>query len=97
MNIFFKNLELFIWVIALTGLAISDPSLNHFSLCPLNNMGFDFCPGCGLGHSIGFLFHGEFLQSFKSHPLGIFAIGMLFFRIYTLIKLAFHDIKKQSV
>ncbi|MBC7936899.1 MAG: DUF2752 domain-containing protein [Rhizobacter sp.] len=59
---------------------------NHYSLCFFKWMGFSFCPGCGLGHSISWLFHGNIGKSFSEHPLGIFAVGILIHRIYKIIK-----------
>lgn len=79
-------LEALIWVIALTVLAIMDPHEAHYSICPLSNMGFEFCPGCGLGTSISFLFRGDVRASFATHPLGIFAVIILSFRIIDLIR-----------
>ncbi|TLX75291.1 DUF2752 domain-containing protein [Labilibacter sediminis] len=80
-----SHLEGFIWIAALLCLMISDPyESNHYSLCILKNNGFSFCPGCGLGHSISFLFRGNVTASFNSHPLGIFAIVILGHRIFKI-------------
>jgi hypothetical protein len=81
-------LEGLCWLTGLLFLAFFDPeaATAHFTLCPLKNAGFDFCPGCGLGKSVSFLFHGDLQQSFNSHPLGIFAIIILSFRIINLAK-----------
>ncbi|MBL6447265.1 DUF2752 domain-containing protein [Fulvivirga sp. 29W222] len=78
-------------LIALACLPTDSPA--HFSLCPLNNLGFDFCPGCGLGRSISHAFHGQFTASFDSHPLGLFAIIILSYRI---ISLSFYSIKTKN-
>lgn len=80
------NMEAFIWLTALILLAFTDPYLYHFSLCPISNMGFEFCPGCGLGHAISFLFRGEILKSIQTHPLGILAVVLLTIRITTVFK-----------
>src|SRR5688572_10139926 len=75
--------EAIIWLSGLVALAIFKPENDaHFTLCPLNNLGFDFCPGSGLGRSISFFFHGEVYQSLKTHPLGIFAVTVLSFRTF---------------
>jgi hypothetical protein len=79
--------ELSIWITALILLAFMSPTNTHASLCPLNASGVDFCPGCGLGHSISWLLHGNITASLKSHPFGIAAIIILLIRIYTLIRL----------
>lgn len=82
----FRYFELVIWFVALVLLAFMSPDNDHFSLCPLKNAGFSFCPGCGLGHSISYFFRGEVLESFHSHPLGLFAITILLMRIFQLLK-----------
>jgi hypothetical protein len=85
--IVFYPQEAFIWIIGLIALAVYVPGDGHFTLCPVSRLGFHFCPGCGLGRSISFFFHGEIVQSFTTHPLGIFAVIVLSFRIYTLTTL----------
>jgi hypothetical protein len=81
------GLEVFIWIASMVYLAfIFNPSETHFTICPIANLGFEFCPGCGLGRSISFLFKGDIASSFNSHPLGIFALIIILNRIITLIK-----------
>jgi hypothetical protein len=78
-----------IWISALLFLAVINiDSNNHFTVCPLSNLGLEFCPGCGLGKSIHFLFHLEIVKSFNTHPLGVFALTILLHRIYSLSSLA---------
>ncbi len=75
--------EALIWILGLAALAFYDPvNDTHFSLCPLDNLGFSFCPGCGLGRSISHLFRGDFILSFNTHPLGIFAVLILLHRVF---------------
>ena len=89
------GLEATIWIIGLSYLAFFSPvNETHFTICPLKNAGIDFCPGCGLGHSITQIFHGNFIQSFNTHPLGFFAILVIIHRIYSLIKKNIINIKK---
>ena len=83
----FKNLrlELIFWIAALIALATNNPIDHHFTLCPLAILGFEvWCPGCGLGRSISYLFQGEFALSVHQHWLGIPAVGIIFYRIYQL-------------
>jgi hypothetical protein len=84
---FSKYFELTFWIVALICLAFTNPAgQGHFSLCPLKRIGVTWCPGCGLGHSISYLFHGELKNSFEAHWLGIPAVLLLLHRIYTLIQ-----------
>lgn len=82
-----KNLEAIMWSVALIYLMFINPyELNHFSFCLFNIIGIDFCPGCGIGRSISMIYHGDVLGSLKMHPLGIFALGVIFYRIVTLLQ-----------
>lgn len=79
--------EAVIWLVGLVVLALLDPHEHeHYTICPLASMGFEFCPGCGLGKSISLLFHGMPIASLKAHPLGFFAVAVLARRIYSLTK-----------
>jgi len=80
------NLEAIVWIGALLFLAFSDPNANqHYNLCIFKIFGFDHCPGCGLGHSISYLLHGDFNRSLEAHPMGLPALFILTGRIATLI------------
>jgi hypothetical protein len=85
-QLFHFPFEALVWLIGLACIALLDPTHDHFSICPFTQIGFDFCPGCGLGRSIGYLFRGEFIQSFKTHPLGLLAVTILTLRTITLTK-----------
>jgi hypothetical protein len=80
-----QNFELLFLIAALVALGFSDPVQTHFILCPLRLMGFTGCPGCGIGHAIAFLLHGDIRSSFHAHWLGIPAFGLFLYRIGTLI------------
>lgn len=87
--------EALIWITGLIYLASFSPlDKAHFTICPLTNAGFEYCPGCGLGHSITQLFNGQLIQSFQTHPLGFFALIVIIFRIFTLIKNNITNYKK---
>lgn len=88
------NFELIFWIIGLTYLIFIDPyQTGHFSFCGFKLLGFDSCPGCGLGRSISLIYHGDIINSIKMHPLGIFAIVMISFRIVKIIQLNFKKYK----
>ncbi len=90
--------ELFVWTAALILFAMTEPGTNHFTLCPLDNMGINWCPGCGLGRSIRYFLHGEFLSSIRHHWFGIPATFILIYRIIELTNnfYKFNFIKKLS-
>ena len=79
--------ETAIWVGGLIFFAfINNPTDVHFTICPLTNLGLNICPGCGLGNSISYLFRGDLIASFHSHPFGLFALIILLTRIIYLLK-----------
>jgi hypothetical protein len=81
------NLEALVWIVGLLLLALINPDgSSHFSFCIFKNMGFKYCPGCGLGHSISYFLHGDVTRSLQTHPLGIFATIILVSRIVSLLK-----------
>jgi hypothetical protein len=85
MKFFRKYFELITWITALALLAVMNPTADsHYSFCLFKFIGIKYCPGCGLGHSISFLFHGNFNASLSANPFGIFAIIIIMFRIYKL-------------
>jgi hypothetical protein len=89
-NFKIKHLEAWFWIFAIVGLAIFNPiEEGHVSFCVAKKLNFWFCPGCGLGHSIAWIFRGEFVNSFQAHPLGIPTILILLFRSYNLLKYDF--------
>jgi hypothetical protein len=78
------------WMAGLLYLMLINPyDIHHFTFCPLKNLGFNFCPGCGLGLSISKIFHFDFIGSFETHPLGMPALIIISNRIYVLLKLSF--------
>lgn len=81
------NPEAFLWIGALGFLLIINPHIqSEHSLCLFKNLGFDFCPGCGLGRSILLLFQGDLTGSVRMHPLGIPALVIILLRIIKLLR-----------
>ncbi|SDM25307.1 Protein of unknown function [Daejeonella rubra] len=90
--------ELIVWLGALLFLTFTETSgSSHSSLCPLDNLGFSWCPGCGLGRSIRYMLHGDPVLSFGQHWFGIPALMILIYRIMQLLNnfLLNLDITKQ--
>jgi Protein of unknown function (DUF2752) len=79
-------LELAIWVVGLTAIILTNPYEPHYSFCVFKMLGWKHCPGCGLGHSIAFIFRGDWKASWEAHPLGGFALIVILQRIYKLGK-----------
>lgn len=97
--VFFRlvGLEALVWIAALFYLAFfNDPFHQHFTICPLANAGFDYCPGCGLGNSISLLLNGHIAESFNAHLLGIPAVIIIIYRIFSLIKFNLKKVKPLS-
>jgi len=83
---YYKYFEIAFWTAALAAIIMMPPTDAHASLCPLKASGITFCPGCGLAHSMSWFFHGNIEASFRAHPLGIAAAGIIIFRIFTLFR-----------
>ena len=80
------SLELILWIGNIIAILTINPYSDSFSLCPLHNLGLDWCPGCGLGKGMNLLARGEFKASWEMHPLASLAYGVIFHRIWILIK-----------
>ncbi|WP_415751072.1 DUF2752 domain-containing protein [Chitinophaga sp. LS1] len=79
------NKELIIWPVALILLYWMNPAADgNFSLCPFKWLGFTWCPGCGLGHGIHYLLHGDWKNAIHHHVLSPFAVAVLLHRTFQL-------------
>tara|TARA_R110002020_G_scaffold157109_1_gene339491 strand:- start:10 stop:351 length:342 start_codon:yes stop_codon:yes gene_type:complete len=80
-------LELIFWIGSIIAVLFLDPhASSHLSLCPLSQLGFEWCPGCGLGRSMNLLARGELQASWNMHPLALLAYVVIISRIWQLIK-----------
>jgi hypothetical protein len=79
------NFELIFWIAALIALGVSNPAAGpQYSLCPFKAIGITWCPGCGIGHAISWLLHGDLAKSWQAHWLGVPALLIITYRIYVL-------------
>ena len=85
-KIIVQHFELICWTGALFALFFLSENRSETSLCVFTAVGFGHCPGCGIGHAMHFALRGAFRQSFNHHPLGIFAVIIIFNRIRVLLK-----------
>ncbi len=83
-SLFLQNFELIIWVTTIIILFFL-PETPGQSLCIFKAIGFNRCLGCGIGTSMHHALNFEFAQSFVDHPMGIFAVLIIFIRIIKLI------------
>jgi hypothetical protein len=82
---FRNNLELLCWITALVALFFLPENKTGTSFCLSTLLGLGHCPGCGIGHSIHYALHLQIATSFQHHPLGIFAVIVIFIRIKQLL------------
>ncbi len=80
----FAHLELIVWTTAIIVLFFL-PETPGPSLCVFKAVGFDHCPGCGIGMSIHHALHLKLAQSWEDHPMGILAVFIIFMRVKQLI------------
>lgn len=81
-----KNFEALLWLSGLIYLFNINPYADgHLTLCGFKLLGFDNCPGCGLGKSISLFFNGDVQGSVDMHPLGIVALVLILYRIISLL------------
>ncbi|WP_440999026.1 DUF2752 domain-containing protein [Fodinibius sp. SL11] len=77
--------ELAAFSVGLLLLALMDPdTASGPGLCLLENLNFPYCPGDGLGHSVSYIFRGEFNNALEANILGPFALIVLSGRILYL-------------
>lgn len=80
-------LELIFWIGSLVAVVLLDSQGgSHLSLCPLSQLGFEWCPGCGLGRSMSLLVRGDFQASWDMHPLASLAYVVIIYRIWQLLR-----------
>jgi len=80
-----QAVEAAIWTGGVGLMALADPTREALiEVCLLKLAGIAWCPGCGLGHAVGFLARGQFAEAMASHPLVIPVVAVLIVRIVTL-------------
>ena len=67
-------------------MATLDPTIQGTSFCFFDFIGIEFCPGEGLGHSIAWLFRGEFQNALDANLFGPLAVVILSFRVLQIWK-----------
>lgn len=85
------HIEWFAFLFGLILMATMNPYETGETFCLIERAGISFCPGNGLGHSIAFLFRGEFTEAMHANMLGPFAVIILSFRIINIWKVLFKN------
>lgn len=78
-------------------MATMNPLNSDHSLCLFEWIGFKYCLGEGLGHSIAYLFQGEIKFSFNANIMGPFAVAVLSFRILSIWKRLLSNYQDQKM
>lgn len=94
LRLLWRNNELFVWILALIMLYRADLN-SDFTLCVPSNLGWENCLGCGIGHSITALMHGDFVGSSQYHYLGAIALLILLRHIIKLGIKFINELKTQ--
>ena len=79
-KIFFLHFEWLALAFMLIAAATIDPASPSL-FCPVEWMGFENCPGNGIGRSISSALRGDFVNSYELHPAGIPSVAILSARI----------------
>ncbi len=77
-------------------MATLNPYIEGTSFCIYELAGITFCPGDGLGHSIAFLFRGEFSEAMEANLFGPLAVLVLSLRILSIWKRMIVDKNKTN-
>jgi len=78
-------------------MATMDVDTTNHTLCLFEWIGFEYCLGEGLGHSIAYFFRGEIKSSFSANFMGPIAVFVLSFRILLIWKTIFKDYKDNKM
>ena len=85
-------MEAVLWMVGLAAVGSADPTLTSaIDLCLFKAVGLPGCPGCGLGHAMGYLFRGEWLLAVQTHWFSPVVLGILITRITSLLRHAFSE------
>jgi len=85
--------EAIIWTGGLLAVGLADPRAESLiELCLFKAVGLSGCPGCGLGHAMGFLFRGEWNLALSSHIFSPVVLVFLLHRIGSLVRSAIYRI-----
>jgi hypothetical protein len=86
-RLFNRHFEWIALSIGLVLMAIMNPYTDYASTwCLFENVGINFCPGEGLGHSIAFFVRGEYASAMEANFMGPAALFIIISRILYRLK-----------
>lgn len=81
-----RHIEWMVFTGGLVALAMMSPTNTAHSLCIFEWLNVPICLGEGLGHSISYVFRGEFKYALEANFMGPFAVLILGSRILLIWK-----------
>lgn len=97
MKTFTKHFEWLAFLVGLLLMATMSPYDQGHSLCFFEWIGFEYCLGDGLGHSIAFLFDGDLKSSLEANFMGPLAVLVLSGRIVAIWIRLYSNYKDQKL
>ena len=91
------HIEWSVFLVGLILLATMNTLNSGHTLCLFEWVGFEYCLGEGLGHSIAYLFQGNIKSSLEANFMGPVAVFVLSFRILTIWKRLLSNYKDQKM
>lgn len=85
-RLFNRHFEWIALLLGLTAMAVMNPYIdNGTSWCLFESLGITFCPGDGLGHSVAYLFRGDYILAVEANFMGPGAVAVIVSRVLYLL------------
>ncbi len=85
-RLFNRHFEWIALSLGLTAMAVMNPYIgNGTSWCLFESLGITFCPGDGLGHSVAYLFRGDYILAIEANLMGPAAVAVIISRVLYLV------------
>ena len=91
------HIEWIVFVIGLLHLSTMSTQNTSHTLCMFEWIGFKYCLGEGLGHSIAYVFQGDIKSSIQANFMGPVAVFVLSFRILSIWTKLLSNYKDQKM
>lgn len=82
-RLFNRHFEWSALTLGIIVMASMNPYINNgASWCLFELSGITFCPGEGLGHSVAFLFRGDYMNAMEANFMGPVAVAVIISRVF---------------